>query len=142
MFSGSINLELYWQGSYTLGHNWTIQAIDIELPDSDQKIWANLNTDLPSAEIQRLKFWVGTKENDSEESEFDSIECPIYFAKIMQITGRIFQADAHKDAIPILINKPSLFKSEETYKIKILNENNNLWATIQKKVSAVVSQDI
>ncbi len=156
----SINLELYWLGAYNY-NTWDISTVDIKMKDSTHKISAHINKDLPSTQEQRLHFTVSKKGESffGRDNECPNIECPIDLVKSMKVSARIFQTYENRsmmirqfdgsytyetrariDDLPVFIDEFPTFESTETYQIKIVSQNNNLRATLEKKVSEIASQ--
>lgn len=157
----NINLELYWQGPYIYSKDWDISILDINMAETNYEISAHINKDLSSTHEQRLNFRVSEKGGSifESEEESESIECPIDFAKSMKVSARIFQSYENRsvqirqldgsysyekrvlrDDLPVFIDKFPEFQPSEIYQIKITSQKDSLQATIEKKVSEVLTQ--
>lgn len=151
MLVGSIiNLELYWKGDYTYGGDRGIRIVDITMDGDNDELYAHINTDLPSTQEQRLNFTINSKDDRfKRETTCSSINSPIDLVKSMKVSARIFQSYVdpwtrqqrlRKDDLPVFFDDLPEFQPDETYQIKIVSEDNNLRATIEKKVNEVATQ--
>lgn len=140
----TINLELYWQGSYTLYHKGfapgQITTLDIKMEESTHKISANINNTLSPKQEQALNFRLSREKN----SYFilSRIKCPIVLANSMKISARFFRVynlSTRKEDLPVFIGVLPTFEINQTYQVSVLNQNNTLLATFKKKAPQVVT---
>lgn len=148
-----VRLELSWKGDVHMGHHgWFAKVLDISMKNAVQGIAASINTELLPTIEQQLDFEVSDEKLYSGPTVCRYIDCPVELAKAIKITARIFQiykdrscatmmpngelqfgSRARRDNLPVDIDTLPKFEGGESFRIKVINQDNEVRATFEKK---------